>query len=87
MVKFGDISWTKEWFEYAKIYPKNHWKDRNNQRVFLDKVAKALKITNPSDWGKITTTQIIESGGGTLLNDYYKGSLFNTLQSVYPGMQ
>lgn len=56
-----------------------------NRKKFLDEVANKLNIQNPRDWGKITTSQIHEIGGGSLLTTYYNGSLFYCLQSVYKG--
>lgn len=43
-----------------------------------------LNIKNPKDWGKVTLHQLNELKGAGLLN-YYKGSLFTCLQSVYKG--
>lgn len=44
-----------------------------------------LNLKNASDWGKVTYRQISEHGGAGLLVQYYKGSLFHCLQSVYKG--
>lgn len=57
-----------------------------NRKKFLDEVAKTLEIEHASDWGKVTTAQVYELGGGSLLSNYYNGSLFACLQSVYKGL-
>lgn len=55
-----------------------------NRRNFLDEIVKKLDIKKPSDWGKVTVKRFFELGGSSLLN-YYNGSLFGCLQSVYQG--
>jgi hypothetical protein len=57
-----------------------------NHKNFLDEIAKKLNIKTPSDWGKVTYDYFCGSGGSTLLNTYYNGSLFTCLQSVYKGI-
>lgn len=57
----------------------------DNRKQYLDDVAIKLSIKTSSDWGRVTTKQINELGGGTLLSGYYKGSLFSCLRSVYKG--
>ena len=54
-----------------------------NQRKFLDEVAIKLNIKEASDWGKASYDQFCEIGSGIL--SYYRGSLFDCLQSVYKG--
>lgn len=61
---------------------KGYWMSHPNRRNFFDKMIQNFKITVPSDWGKITTKQLEEAGGKTLLQ-YFDGSLFKCLQSVY----
>lgn len=77
----GDIHWKEEWFDI----PKSYWGSIDNSKNFLDKVAKQLSIQAPSDWGKVTSWRLCELGGRSLLN-YYNGSLFACLQSVYKGI-
>lgn len=51
----------------------------------MDKAAIELHIKTPRDWGKITLSRFYDIGGGTLLSNYYKNSLYGCLQSVYKG--
>ena len=48
--------------------PRNYWKDPQNQRAFLESIAKDLNITKPADWYSVTTAQLKEMGGSTLVN-------------------
>lgn len=78
-----EIKWDRDWF--SKV-PRSYWKSMGNRRKFLEDFAIKLNIKNASDWGKVTYRQISEEGGAGLLVQYYKGSLFNCLQSVYKGI-
>lgn len=61
------------------------WNTKENQKRFLDEVAKKLQLKKPNDWGKVTVRQVNKMGGGTLLTTYFNGSLFACLKSVYSG--
>lgn len=52
----------------------------------MDEAAKKLHIRKPSDWGKVTTFQMYDVGGCSLLTSYYNSSLYACLQSVYRGL-
>lgn len=77
--------WKKEWFSNIPTYPLGYWKNRNNQRNFLTQIARILNIQEPKDWGKNMMNQVIELGGGSLLQRF-KGSLFQTLEYAFPGL-
>lgn len=79
-----EVNWQKEWFLNAQTYPRYFWKEKVNQRKFLDDVAFILGIKQPEEWGKVKYKEIIEYGGSGLLSNYNR-SLFNTLQNVYTG--
>lgn len=68
--------------------PTSHgfWKHKENQLNFFLQIAKELRIKNHEDWGKITQKQIIARGGATIINKYHGGSLYRTLQSIFPGI-
>ena len=65
--------------------PYEHWKKKENQRKFFDSLQKRFDIQHPKEWGKITKEQVMEAGGGTLLN-YNQRSLFKLVCSIYPGI-
>eukprot|EP01118_Nematostelium_gracile_P011993 TRINITY_DN4327_c0_g2_i1.p1 TRINITY_DN4327_c0_g2~~TRINITY_DN4327_c0_g2_i1.p1 ORF type:complete len:419 (+),score=55.72 TRINITY_DN4327_c0_g2_i1:175-1431(+) len=48
----------------------NQWDDIRSQRLFMDRLAKDLNITNMEDWYTIKRSQICEKGGGGLLKRY-----------------
>src|SRR5690348_15534624 len=60
-----------------------NWNSFNFQRDFIDDLGKKLGFTQLDDWYSVTQDQIIENGGGGLL-DHFKGSPFRLIQSVYP---
>ena len=65
-------------------YSFGYWKNKENQIKFFEKIKKELNIKNPKEWGNISIHQIIEKGGGSILNGYYENSLFKALNSIYP---
>jgi hypothetical protein len=56
------------------------------QRNFMDGLAKQLNITQQEDWYSITSKQIYERGGGSLL-DKYGSSPSKLIQTVYQDHQ
>lgn len=56
-----------------------------NRKKFMDEVAVKLDIKKPGDWGKVTLPTVYKLGAYSLINNYYDGSLFHCLQSIYPG--
>jgi hypothetical protein len=65
--------------------PKNIWRDLGTRRAFVDSVArqKRLDPTKVDDWLRLGPKDIIESGGGGLLTNYYAGSLPALLKDIY----
>lgn len=82
LLRYKDIDWKYEWF---RNLPKSYWESMGNRKEFMEKIAKKLKIKNPSDWGKVTVHHFYELGGGALLSSRYNNSLFACLQSIYKG--
>jgi hypothetical protein len=41
---YPEISWDPEWFVHRTKVPSNHWKSKENQRNFFDKLAITLGI-------------------------------------------
>lgn len=60
------------------------WKDKRDHRVFIEQLGKKLGVRSPSDWGFITNRKVIANGGGSFLV-FHHGSLFQGLQTVFPG--
>lgn len=60
------------------------WSIKGNQKEFFDEIAARLKITSPSDWGKLSPKVINQHGGSSIIKKY-NGSFFQALQQVYPG--
>lgn len=66
-------------------FPKLHWNSKENQRNFFEGLKLRFQIKEPHDWGKVTVRDVNANGGLSLLNHYFNGSLFEGLQSTYPG--
>jgi hypothetical protein len=62
--------------------PAGYWNSKDNQRNFLDTLAKQLNFKQQDDWYKVTIRQILENGGGGLLTKYGY-SLSRLITSVY----
>ncbi len=63
---------------------KGYWDNINNQRAFLDKLAKKLNITDQRGWYNIKLSQIMEYNGGGLVIGKYDGSLVKLITTVFP---
>lgn len=61
------------------------WLQKSNQKKFFESFAKKHNIQNPEDWGKINTRQFLGEGGA-FITHYFSGSLYKSLQSVFPGI-
>lgn len=82
MLRLLGENWNSEWMATK---PHGYWADKNNQREFLGEVGRRLGVKSPKDWGKVTNQQLIMNGASSLLNKY-QGSLWRTLNSIYPGL-
>lgn len=61
------------------------WLTIQNQRAFLDSLAKKFKIQEPKEWGKFAFQDALEHGAGVLLKNY-GFSLQKALRANYPGI-
>ncbi len=59
------------------------WDDISNHRMFMDDIAKRLKISNPQDWTFLTARVLKQNGGAVLLRKY-DNSPSKLLNTVYP---
>lgn len=78
------MHWKEGWFVHLRV-PVNYWDDQKNQRNFLLEFASKNGVNQHSDWGKITTRHLIDSGGYTLLNRFGI-SVYRTLKGVFSGL-
>lgn len=74
-----EIEWKPGWFSSF-----SYWNSMNHRRQFMDELKVQFSIINPSDWGKLSTSNIKKAGGATLLS-FYRDSLFLCLQDIYKG--
>jgi hypothetical protein len=66
----------------AKTTPNGYWKDVNNQRQVMDRLAETFGIKRPEDWYTISTQQVIENGGRSVIRRYGM-SLTQALSALY----
>lgn len=79
---YPEYTWDPLRFSQA---PRNYWASLENQRAFLEDLAKkiGLKENDMSGWYKVTNKVVFDNGGHGLL-DQYDGNLPRLLQAVYP---
>jgi hypothetical protein len=66
--------------------PKQYWENDVNKKKFLDWAAKELGIKEHTDWYRVSTKDIQELGGGSLLSKFGL-SLTQLLSHVYPELK
>ena len=66
-----------------KRYPKGYWKKKENHTKYIEWLGKKLGYTTLEDWYKISTKDIIDNDGKTLLLKYYNGSCIELVTSMY----
>jgi hypothetical protein len=72
-----------KWNHFDFNLSKGYWKSKINQKIFLDKLAEEMNLKTSLDWKRITSQQIKDKGGHSLLM-YYNSSLSQILKSIYP---
>lgn len=73
----------KDW-RFSHV-PSNTWSLLENQRHFVEWMAKEiLDVQHWTDWYKVTIQQIVDAGGGGLLQNHYGGSPSALLSKMYP---
>eukprot|EP01114_Cavostelium_apophysatum_P014359 TRINITY_DN3702_c0_g1_i1.p1 TRINITY_DN3702_c0_g1~~TRINITY_DN3702_c0_g1_i1.p1 ORF type:complete len:614 (+),score=148.50 TRINITY_DN3702_c0_g1_i1:97-1938(+) len=77
---FPEHDW-QPW-RFRKVTNK-YWTLKGNQRLFFDHLSKNLKIRSTEDWYKVSSAQIEQLGGGSLLK-IYDGDIGAALRSAYP---
>lgn len=80
-----EVHWKEEWFHHIPSNPSGFWKQKENQRQFMDSLTKKLNIQDLKSWGVGKHAAVIENGGGSLISQY-GGSLSKALRSLYPGI-
>ena len=65
-----------------KPLPKNFWKDKSIQRLWMDKFAKDNSITSHEQWKEVNSRDIHDAGGRSILSQY--PSFIQMLSELYP---
>ena len=77
---YPEINW-KQW-KFNQV-PKGYWNNPSNVKDFFENNKEIFKIKQQEDWYKITNKDLIDNGGGGLLNQF-NGSPFKILSFAYP---
>lgn len=78
-----DVYPEHSWDEFNRpVLPYGYWKNKENQRKFLDSFAKKYSLHSPEDWSKISRVQFSKEGGGPMFR-YYPNFL-ELLKSNFP---
>ena len=67
--------------------PKNYWLNIENQRKYFNWLSNQLNIKSNEDWYNIKLEQINSFYGSSLIQNYYDGSLYSALKSIYPNYE
>ncbi len=74
-----------QWYKSKFVQARQRQGDgTDQQRLFIDDLAKKLQITNKEDWYKVTNAMLVSQSGGAKLLNAYNGSLSKLLSTVYP---
>lgn len=71
-----------ELWRFTKV-PAGFWEDLDNQRNFIESLAKNLNITQLDQWYEHTGDVVKENGGHALMK-HYKNSPLQLLSTLYP---
>eukprot|EP01114_Cavostelium_apophysatum_P017295 TRINITY_DN5106_c0_g1_i2.p1 TRINITY_DN5106_c0_g1~~TRINITY_DN5106_c0_g1_i2.p1 ORF type:complete len:690 (-),score=185.35 TRINITY_DN5106_c0_g1_i2:125-2194(-) len=77
---YPNEEWTVHRFKHL---PHNYWESKDNQRTFIEEIAKRLDVKHWEEWYTIKVSDFVECGGAGILN-HYGGSLLKALAAVYP---
>lgn len=78
---FPEHRWLPWRFHYP---PRGYWEDLKNQRSAMDWLAAELNIQQMEDWYSVTIKQLCDSGGATMLKNFFDGSPARMIQTLYP---
>eukprot|EP01114_Cavostelium_apophysatum_P021705 TRINITY_DN7645_c0_g1_i1.p1 TRINITY_DN7645_c0_g1~~TRINITY_DN7645_c0_g1_i1.p1 ORF type:complete len:739 (-),score=144.18 TRINITY_DN7645_c0_g1_i1:253-2469(-) len=68
---------------FSEVMPRGYWDSIQNQRNFMEQIASKFNIETKSEWGRITSWQLLELGGAGLLKRY-DYSIYRALRNIFP---
>jgi hypothetical protein len=71
-------------WHFTKV-PRNFWNSSKNRREYFDWLRGQLGFKKMEDWYFLTVEHFKLNGGNGILH-YFGGSIFKSLQSVFPGI-
>lgn len=78
---YEEFEWNPLLFDHN--VPKNHWKDKRNQRNLLDSIGEQMGVKKQSDWYSFSGEEVKSLGASGLITEYYNNSLFVALKGIY----
>jgi hypothetical protein len=78
---YNNFEWQPWRFEKTE---RSHWDMIDYHRKFFDTLGESLDVQYQEDWYKIKRSNVIEGGGGPLLDRYYDRSIIKALRCIYP---
>jgi hypothetical protein len=64
--------------------PARFWSQHANQRRYLDWLGNSMGFNSKDDYYKLTKADLTDTGGGALLQNYFKGSIAAMVTAAYP---
>ncbi len=77
---YPEHQWDK--LRFSRI-PPEYWGSLENQRTFMETLAKKLNVNTHEDWYKVSTWKLMRSGGSRILHRYHN-SYPKLLATLYP---
>jgi hypothetical protein len=68
----------------SKRYPKGYWENQQNQKDFLESLAKQLRIKHLSDWYKVSLRAIEKVSTKSLFSKFGKAGALISAYPQYP---
>lgn len=65
-----------------KHHAPGHWDVQENRRAFLEELAEAHDVKEPADWAHVSTTDVLNAGGSSLLAR--TGNVLGALRDAFP---
>lgn len=60
--------------------------NKEQWRIIFDKIAQGNNVKRAAEWGNITNAIVTRFPGGASILSHHGGSLFKSLEDIYPGL-
>jgi hypothetical protein len=74
-----------EWHTWKFLnVPRSFWMSMSNRRKYFDWLYDELEFDDANKWYDLTLQEVLNKGGGGLLDTYYSNSLSLAIMDIYP---